>query len=72
MFRLQRHSKRVSVNEMVRTYILTENERKILKRFLETGEKLNGIRNLVYILKKSKKQLDDDYRFIREALEKYR
>ncbi|MEM3551178.1 MAG: hypothetical protein QW222_06855 [Candidatus Bathyarchaeia archaeon] len=56
---------------MARTYILTENERKILKRFLETGEKLNGIRNLIYILKKGKSQLDEDYRLINEALEKY-
>ena len=56
---------------MARTYILTENERKILKRFLETGEKLNGIRNLIYILKKGKNQLEEDYRLINQALEKY-
>jgi hypothetical protein len=34
-------------------YILTEYERKMLQRFLENGEKLNGFRNLIYNLKKA-------------------
>ena len=55
---------------MVRTYILTEYERKMLKRFLESGEKLNGFRNLIYNLKKAHKQLHEDLRFIDQALQR--
>ncbi|MCS7125186.1 MAG: hypothetical protein NZ932_07240 [Candidatus Bathyarchaeota archaeon] len=57
--------------KMARTYILTEHERKILKRFVETGEKLNGLRNLIYIFKKAQKQLEADMQLINEALQKY-
>jgi hypothetical protein len=55
---------------MVRLYILTEYERKMLQRFLEKGEKLNGFRNLIYNLKKSHKQLESDLKLINETLQK--
>jgi len=55
---------------MVRLYILTEYERKMLQRFLENGEKLNGFRNLIYNLKKGKKTLENDLKLINEALQK--
>jgi len=55
---------------MVRLYILTEHERKILKRFLENGEKLNGFRNLIYNLKKSRDRLVEDLKLIDQALQK--
>ncbi|MBS7647950.1 hypothetical protein KEJ24_08990 [Candidatus Bathyarchaeota archaeon] len=56
---------------MARTYILTKHEREILKRFVETGEKLNGLRNLIYIFRKAKTQLEEDIQLIQTALEKY-
>jgi cAMP phosphodiesterase len=57
---------------MVRSYILTEHERKILKRFLENGEKLNGFRTLLTYLRKSHKQLEADLKLINETLQKLR
>ena len=56
--------------ETVRSYILTERERKILKRFVESGEKLNGYRILLHYLKKARDQLKDDLTLIEAALEK--
>jgi hypothetical protein len=55
---------------MVRSYILTEHERKILKRFLENGEKLNGFRTLLTYLRKSQKTLETDLKLIKDVLEK--
>jgi|YelNatPaOPRAMG01_1025707.scaffolds.fasta_scaffold227384_1 flavodoxin len=55
---------------MVRSYILTEHEKKILKRFLENGEKLNGFRTLLTYLRKSHKQLEEDLKLIKDVLEK--
>jgi len=55
---------------MVRLYILTEYERKMLQRFLENGEKLNGFRNLIYNLKKGKKTLEADLKLINEVMRK--
>ncbi|MEM2704754.1 MAG: hypothetical protein QXR45_16535 [Candidatus Bathyarchaeia archaeon] len=56
---------------MVRSYILTEHERKILKRFIETGEKLNGIRTLMAYLRKAQTRLKEDMQLIDKALQKY-
>jgi len=58
------------VISMVRLYILTEYERKMLQRFLEKGEKLNGFRNLIYNLKKGQKQLEEDLKLINEVMQK--
>jgi hypothetical protein len=58
------------VISMVRLYILTEYERKMLQRFLENGEKLNGFRNLIYNLKKGHKTLESDLKLIKDVLEK--
>jgi len=55
---------------MVRSYILTEHERKILERFLEYGEKLNGFRTLLTYLRKSHKQLETDLNLINEVMRK--
>jgi hypothetical protein len=55
---------------MVRSYILTEHERKILKRFLENGEKLNGFRTLLTYLRRSHKQLEEDLKLISETIRK--
>jgi cAMP phosphodiesterase len=55
---------------MVRSYILTEHERKILKRFLENGEKLNGFRTLLTYLRRSQKRLEADLKLINETLQK--
>jgi len=55
---------------MVREYILTPRERKLLKRFLETNEKLNGFSVLIHLLKKSLGKLEADLELIQKALEK--
>jgi len=55
---------------MVRSYILTEHERKILKRFLENGEKLNGFRTLLTYLRRNYKQLEEDLKLISKTIEK--
>jgi hypothetical protein len=55
---------------MVRLYILTEYERKMLQRFLEKGEKLDGFRNLIYNLKKGQKHLEEDLKLISETIRK--
>ncbi|MEM3000235.1 MAG: hypothetical protein QXX34_06920 [Candidatus Bathyarchaeia archaeon] len=56
---------------MVRSYILTEHERKILERFIKEGERLNGITTLMTYLRKSHHLLTKDMQLINEALEKY-
>lgn len=56
--------------EQMRTYILTENERKIVNRFLENGEKLDGFRVLLYNIRKAKKTLEEDLNKITQIIEK--
>ncbi|MEM3579341.1 MAG: hypothetical protein QXL54_03850 [Candidatus Bathyarchaeia archaeon] len=56
---------------MVRSYILTEHERKILERFIKNGERLNGITTLMTYLRKNLKRLKEDMQLIDEALQKY-
>ena len=53
---------------MVRAYILSERERKILKRYTETGEKLNGFDILIHYINKYRPQLIDDFDLIETAL----
>ena len=55
---------------MVRAYILTKREREILKRFVKTGEKINGFTVLLHYLKKYKDQLDEDMNLIKLAIER--
>ncbi len=55
---------------MVRTYILTEREREILKRYTETGEKLNGFDILIHYINKYKPQLIEDFDLIENAFKK--
>jgi hypothetical protein len=53
---------------MVRAYILSEREKEILKRYTETGEKLNGFDILIHYINKYKPQLVDDFALIETAL----
>ncbi len=53
---------------MVRAYILSEREREILKRFTETGEKLNGFDILIHYINKYRPQLTSDFDLIETAL----
>lgn len=55
---------------MVRTYILTQRERRILERFVETGEKLNGFTVLIHYLKKARSQLTEDLELINAVINK--
>lgn len=51
----------------MRDYILTPSERKIIKRYLETGDKLEGFRVLLFRVKKhNPKQIVDDEQLIKE------
>jgi hypothetical protein len=53
---------------MARNYILTKKERETLKRFLETGEKLDGFSVLLYYLNKARPQLEADLNLVDHAL----
>jgi hypothetical protein len=53
----------------MREYILTEQERKIIKKYLETGEKLEGFRVLLYRCRHMKK-VQEDLNLIKQLLEK--
>lgn len=55
---------------MVRTYILTRREREILKRFIETDEKLNGFAVLMHYLRRARDSLNEDLKLIDAALRK--
>ena len=56
--------------EQMRTYILTEHERKIVERFLENGEKLDGFRVLLYNIRKAKSKLELDLMLISDLIAK--
>jgi hypothetical protein len=55
---------------MVRAYILSEREKEILKRFTETGEKLNGFDILIHYINKYRPHLIEDFDLIETALKK--
>jgi histidinol phosphatase-like enzyme len=55
---------------MVRTYILTERERQIIKRYLETGEKLDGFSALLHYLRTSTEARKADAELIERFLAK--
>lgn len=44
----------------MKTYILTPREREIARRFIETGEKLEGYRLLLHRCRRYLPQLDED------------
>jgi len=54
----------------MREYILTQNERKILKQFLSTGDKLQGFSMLVFRARQSQKRLTDDLTLLHKVLRK--
>jgi hypothetical protein len=54
---------------MVRAYILTEHERTVLQRYIETGEKLNGYAVLTHLLRKALPQVEKDLELVKRALE---
>lgn len=55
---------------VMRSYILTEREREILKRFIETNEKLDGFSVLLHYLKKHRATLNQDLEMVETVLEK--
>lgn len=54
----------------MRSYILTERERKILRRFIETGEKLDGFAVLAHHLKKHRDTVSGDLELVQDSLQK--
>lgn len=55
---------------MVRGYIFTEREKKIAKRYLETGEKLETLGILLHHLKKAYPNLKSDMELVEKLLGK--
>jgi hypothetical protein len=60
------HRQEISVRE----YVLTRNERKILKAFLSDGTKLQGLSMLVFRARQSRKRLVDDLVLVQKVLKK--
>lgn len=54
----------------MRSYILTERERKTLERHVETGEKLDGFTVLVHHLKKHRDTINEDLELVEASLRK--
>ena len=55
----------------MRDYILTPGERQIIKRYIETGDKLEGFRVLLCRVRKhSQKQVADDEELIKQFIAK--
>jgi len=55
---------------MVREYILTDRERGILKRFLDSGERLEGFASIVWLLRRVERRLKGDLELIEAVLER--
>ncbi|MGO8805070.1 MAG: hypothetical protein ACLQO7_00485 [Candidatus Bathyarchaeia archaeon] len=53
----------------MRKYILTDNERHIIKRYLKKGEKLDGYRTLLVRCRR-KENIQEDLQLINQLLEK--
>jgi hypothetical protein len=60
------HLQKISVRE----YVLTENERAILKQFLSDGTKLQGLSMLVFRARQAEKRLADDLALVKKVLKK--
>jgi hypothetical protein len=56
--------------KVMRAYILTEKERKILETFLDSDVKLNGFSVLILRLKKAQSKLEKDLKMVNLVLEK--
>lgn len=54
----------------MRTYILSQNERKIIETYLKAGLNLNGFNVLRLRIKRALPQLEDDLILIKKFLEK--
>ena len=54
----------------MRKYIFTERERKILHRFVEKNEKLDGFAVLFHHLRKCNKKLSQDLELVETIMEK--
>jgi hypothetical protein len=54
----------------VRSYVLTKRERRILKRFIKTGEKLDGFAVLIHHLKKNRENISGDLKMVEDSLRK--
>lgn len=54
----------------MRTYILTNSERKIINKFMETAEKLEGFKVLLHRCRHMK-QIKDDLALIQQFLAKF-
>jgi hypothetical protein len=57
----------------LRGYILSPHERKLIKRYLETGDKLEGFKVLLHRLRKQQinpEVIQEDLQLIKELLEK--
>jgi len=56
--------------KIMRAYILTEKERKILETFLDYDVKLNGFSVLILRLKKAQSKLEKDLKMVNLVLQK--
>jgi len=54
----------------MRTYILSQNEKKIVETFMETGLNLNGFNVLKLRITRSLPRLEEDLNLIKKFLEK--
>jgi hypothetical protein len=54
----------------MRGYIFTENERQIIRRWLEENLKLNGFAVLAFRIKQTRERLREDYKLLEEALKR--
>lgn len=53
----------------MRAYVITGLERKIIRRFLENGEQLDGFRTLKMRIKRHHKRVLEDSEFIKKFIE---
>ena len=54
----------------MRTYIFTEEERRILREWLEKGLRLNGFQVLMHRIRKNAQRIREDYRLLEEVLKR--
>lgn len=53
----------------MRKYLLTEQERKIIQRYLDTGEKLEGFKTILHRCR-NMQVIESDLKLIKQLLEK--
>jgi hypothetical protein len=54
----------------MKNYILTERERKILKKYLETDQKVNGFRGLKFRILQNQRRISQDVELIDQTIKK--